>query len=314
MIDIRALTKRYGDTWALRGIDLQVPKGELCVLLGPSGCGKSTLLKLINGLLVPTGGEVFIDGRSSRDIPPAQLRRGIGYVVQSVGLFPHYTVARNIALVPGLLKWPREQIRRRSEELLDLIGLPAEFTDKYPHELSGGEAQRVGVARALAADPPILLMDEPFGSVDPLNRERLQRAFLSIQKTLKKTVVFVTHDVREAMLLGDRIVLMQEGKILREGRPIDYLRGPGDDFSRAFLGSDLALQLLGRYQAAEAAQLADSPPDDLPQVEGEASLARALAVMLTTGAEAVRVQGERPLLLTIAGLQRFFTGETADAP
>ena len=195
------------------------------MLLGPSGCGKSTLLRLINALTPADSGTVTVRGQDISRMPPEQLRRGIGYVVQNVGLFPHYTVRRNIAVVPELLKWKKPDIIKRTAFLMELTGLPQKYLDKYPHELSGGEAQRVGVARALAADPPILLMDEPFGSVDPLNRERLQRSFLDIQRTLKKTVLFVTHDVSEALIMGDRILLLREGRMARSGTPREMVFG-----------------------------------------------------------------------------------------
>jgi osmoprotectant transport system ATP-binding protein len=204
---------------------LTVLRGETLVLLGRSGSGKTTLLKLINRMLVPTQGQVFVEGRATTDTDPIHLRRGIGYVIQEAGLFPHFTIAENVALVPSLEKWNPTRIAARVEELLQLVGLnPAEFSARHPRELSGGQRQRVGVARALAADPPILLMDEPFGALDPVTRAELQREFSALARRLKKTIVFVTHDIREALLLGQRIALLQAGRLVALGSPKDFLR------------------------------------------------------------------------------------------
>lgn len=303
MIKTIDLVKSYEDDPAVRGVNLEVPAGQLCVLLGPSGCGKSTLLKLINALIPPDSGDILIDGKNTRDIPPETLRRGIGYVVQNVGLFPHYTVRRNIGVVMKLLKKPKAEIEGRVRFLLDLIGLPQSYADRYPRELSGGEAQRVGVARALAADPKILLMDEPFGSVDPLNRERLQKSFLDIHRTLKKTVLFVTHDVSEALVLGDRIVLMQEGRVAREGTPGDLVFEEGDAFSRAFFGSEMALKLLTRYTVGQAYTRGLQPESiacaaskwkkaQACAVNGDMPLSEALSLMIINGCRDLMVGGE----------------------
>jgi osmoprotectant transport system ATP-binding protein len=201
----------------LQDLTLDVMRGEILILLGRSGSGKTTALKLLNRLLDPSSGEILIDGRASRQWDVIQLRRHTGYAIQEVGLFPHYTVARNIGLVPEIENWPKERIARRVEELLRLVGLPPEIGARYPHQLSGGQRQRVGVARALAADPPILLMDEPFGALDPLTRADLQREFLALQQQLQKTVLFVTHDLHEALVLGTRIALLEEGKLISCG-------------------------------------------------------------------------------------------------
>lgn len=315
MIRTESLTKLYNGIPAVNRVDLHVPQGELCVLLGPSGCGKSTLLRMLNALISPDEGEIAINGKKINQVVPEQLRRSIGYVVQNVGLFPHYTVRRNIGIVPGLLKWPKEKIEKRMMFLLDLIGLPLAYAEKYPHELSGGEAQRVGVARALAADPPILLMDEPFGSVDPLNRERLQRSFADIQRTLRKTVLFVTHDVSEALLLGDRILLMREGKIVRSGTPRDMVFSSGDAFSKAFFGSEMALRLLSRHHAGEAGRpgrLSGQPGCAVPE---EASLSEALSLMLISQCDALTVTsgGVPSGILDFDSLLRFFREGGADA-
>ena len=206
-------------------ITLEVPEGETLVLLGRSGSGKTTLLKLINGMLLPTEGEVLVEGRSTRDWDLISLRRGIGYVIQDAGLFPHYTVAENVALVPTLEKWDRRRTAVRVGELLTLVGLDsAEFANRRPRELSGGQRQRVGVARALAADPPLLLMDEPFGALDPVTRAELQREFSALARRLGKTIVFVTHDLREALLLASRIVLLEAGRIVASASPQEFLR------------------------------------------------------------------------------------------
>jgi osmoprotectant transport system ATP-binding protein len=207
------------------GVSLEIPEGETLVLLGRSGSGKTTLLKLINGMLLPTKGEVFVQGRSTRDWDLIRLRRGIGYVIQDAGLFPHFTVAENVALVPSLEKWDRCRTAVRVGELLTLVGLdPSEFAGRYPRELSGGQRQRVGVARALAADPPILLMDEPFAALDPVTRAELQREFSALARRLGKTIVFVTHDLREALLLASRIVLLEAGRIVASATPQEFLR------------------------------------------------------------------------------------------
>ena len=309
MIRTIGLSKFYTEFPAVREVDLTVPKGELCVLLGPSGCGKSTLLKMINALVAPTSGSVFINGRDTKTIPPEILRRAIGYVVQNIGLFPHYTVKRNIGVVMKLLDRPKAEIDHRVNELLDLIGLPQKYRDKYPRELSGGEAQRVGVARALAADPDILLMDEPFGSVDPLNRERLQKSFADIHKTLKKTVLFVTHDVSEALALGDRILLMQEGRLVRAGTPGELVFEEGNAFSRAFFGSDMALRLLARYQVGQA-YTPGFPPDDskvpLCRVHKDMPLSEALSLMIKKGCRELAVEGNLPGTLSFDSLLAYF--------
>lgn len=252
MIEFDGVVKNYGEHRALDGVSFTVPDGCVTVLIGPSGCGKSTSLKLVNRLLEPDDGYVRVNGRPVKSFAVEQLRRGIGYVIQSVGLLPHMTVKQNIGLVPKLLGRDRAWRADRAVELLSLMGLdPDVYVGKYPSQLSGGEAQRVGVARALAADPPILLMDEPFGAVDPLNRETLQNEFISLQKKLKKTVIFVTHDLDEAVRVADRIVLMQEGLVVQEASPERLLGGPGNDFVREFVGSDRALKRLGRFLVAD---------------------------------------------------------------
>jgi osmoprotectant transport system ATP-binding protein len=248
MIELRNVTRRYGDVTAVDGVSFRVEGGEVCVVIGPSGCGKTTALKMINRMLEPTAGEVKVFGKDVRDYRPESLRRQIGYVIQSVGLFPHMTVADNIAVVPRLLSWERARISDRVRELLALIGLdPGAYAGKYPSELSGGEAQRIGVARALAADPPLLLMDEPFGAVDPLNREILQGEFARIQQRVRKTVVFVTHDLDEAIRLAGRIVIMEKGRVIQHDTPENILARPASKFVSDFVGADRALKRLSRY-------------------------------------------------------------------
>jgi osmoprotectant transport system ATP-binding protein len=223
-IEFRDVSYRVASTQVLSEFNLQVQCGETLVLLGRSGSGKTTSLKLVNRLLSPTSGEIRVKGVSNAEGDVIRLRRSIGYVIQDVGLFPHFTVARNIGLVPKIEGWPEDRIRARVQELLQTVGLTADTASRYPHQLSGGQRQRVGVARALAADPEILLMDEPFGALDPLTRDELQREFLSLQQRLHKTVVFVTHDLREALRLGTRIALMEAGRLVTVLSPVEFLR------------------------------------------------------------------------------------------
>jgi osmoprotectant transport system ATP-binding protein len=219
MIRLENVTKQYGTILAVSALSFEVNEGEVCVLIGPSGCGKTTTLRMINRLIEPTSGRILINGRDTREFRPEKLRRTIGYAIQSVGLFPHMTVAENIAVVPRLLHWGKSDIDSRIEELLHLVNLdPGQVSGKYPKELSGGQAQRVGVARALAADPPILLMDEPFGAVDPLTRERLQAQFIRIQQEIRKTIILVTHDLDEAIRLAARIAIMGSGRLHERGQ------------------------------------------------------------------------------------------------
>ncbi|HWT89525.1 MAG TPA: ABC transporter ATP-binding protein [Solirubrobacterales bacterium] len=240
-------TKRYGKAAepAVDRLTLEVPAGEICVLVGPSGCGKTTAMKMVNRTVEISSGDVLIGGASVRDRSPAQLRREIGYVIQQVGLFPHRTVSENIGTVPQLLGWEKERTSARAEELLALIGLDPELGDRYPAQLSGGQQQRVGVARALAADPLVMLMDEPFGAIDPINRERLQNEFLRLQAEIRKTVLFVTHDIDEAIKMGDRIAVMREGGRLEQyATPAELLMAPATEFVEDFVGADRALKRL----------------------------------------------------------------------
>ncbi|MCX2732185.1 ATP-binding cassette domain-containing protein [Saccharopolyspora sp. NFXS83] len=240
MIEFRSVRKEYpGGAVAVDDVDLKVEAGTITVLVGPSGCGKTTLLRMVNRMIDPTSGTVLVDGRDVREADPARLRRGIGYVIQQAGLFPHRTVVDNIATVPRLFRASRRDTRRRAQELLDLVGLPATLADRYPAQLSGGQQQRVGVARALAADPPVLLMDEPFSAVDPVVREGLQDELLRLQGELGKTVLFVTHDIDEAVKLGEKVaVLRTGGHVAQYAAPDELLARPADDFVTSFIGRD----------------------------------------------------------------------------
>jgi len=246
-LEFRKASKSYPgtDQPAIRELSLEVAAGELCILIGPSGCGKTTAMRLVNRMIELTSGDVLLDGVSIRDRPPAELRRHIGYAIQQIGLFPHQTVAQNIATVPKLLDWDAQRVRSRVDELLELVGLEAAMAGRYPGQLSGGQRQRVGVARALAADPPLLLMDEPFGAIDPITRGRLQEEFRHLQQDLGKTVVFVTHDIDEALKLGDRIAVLKPGGVLAQyATPEDLVRSPVDEFVEAFVGADRMIERL----------------------------------------------------------------------
>jgi osmoprotectant transport system ATP-binding protein len=230
---------------AITDFSLEVPAGELTIFIGPSGSGKTTAMRLVNRMIELTSGDVRVDGVSVKDRPAAELRRGIGYAIQQIGLFPHLSIADNIGTVPKLLGWSKDRIRARVEELLDLVSLDRDVAGRYPSQLSGGQRQRVGVARALAADPPLLLMDEPFGAIDPITRERLQNEFLRLQEEIRKTVVFVTHDIDEAIKMGDRVAILREGGHLAQyGTPEEILVRPADDFVARFVGADRALKRL----------------------------------------------------------------------
>jgi len=247
-------TKRYGNSAkpAVDHLTLEVPAGEICVLVGPSGCGKTTAMRMVNRTVDLTEGNILIGGESVRDREPARLRREIGYVIQQIGLFPHRTIAENIAAVPQLLGWRKERIAARTTELLELIGLDPELGDRYPAQLSGGQQQRVGVARALAADPLVMLMDEPFGAIDPINRERLQNEFLRLQAQVRKTVLFVTHDIDEAIKMGDRIAVMREGgRVAQYATPAEILMSPADGFVEDFVGADRALKRLALMRVSD---------------------------------------------------------------
>ena len=310
MIRLDRVSKRYPDgTVAVEELTLDVPAGAIAVLVGPSGCGKTTTMRMVNRLVEPTGGRIFVGGEDVTSADPVKLRRNIGYVIQQVGLFPHQTVAANVATVPRLLHWERRRTGERVDELLDLVGLdPAVHRDRYPHQLSGGQRQRVGVARALAADPPVLLMDEPFGAVDPVARDRLQAEFLRLQEQVRKTVVFVTHDIDEAIRLGDRIAVMREGGLLEQyADPATLLSSPATDFVADFVGADRTLRRLSVLDvdfsqaagwptvasgatATEATEVMDRAEADWAVVTGTGDAPRWLARSAASAAEA----GDRP--------------------
>jgi len=253
VIEFQNVVKRFPDGFqAVKGLDLKVHDGEICVFIGPSGCGKTTSMRMVNRLLSISEGKIMVEGRDNRDFPTEELRRKIGYAIQQIGLFPHFTVLDNIAVVPRLLGWDETRIRKRVDELLDLVGLDPDINrDKYPRQLSGGQQQRVGVARALGADPPIMLMDEPFGAIDPITREVLQEEFLSIQKEISKTIIFVTHDIDEAIKMGDRIAILKDGALVQYDTPDNILAHPKDRFVRDFVGADRALKRLGLVRVHE---------------------------------------------------------------
>jgi osmoprotectant transport system ATP-binding protein len=246
-LEFRDVTKRYpsASSAAVDHLSLTVPAGEICVLVGPSGCGKTTAMRLVNRMIDLTSGEILIDGKTVSKRDPADLRREIGYVIQQIGLFPHLSINANIGVVPKLLNWDKARIETRSAELLELVGLPEEMGRRFPSQLSGGQRQRVGVARALAADPPLMLMDEPFGAIDPINRDRLQNEFLRLQGIIRKTIVFVTHDIDEAIKMGDRIAILKEGgELIQYDTPAEILAHPANDFVAQFVGADRGLKRL----------------------------------------------------------------------
>lgn len=285
MIELKNVTRRFGQSVAVDNINLTIETGEVCVLVGSSGCGKSTTLRMINRLLPRSAGEILVDGQDINTVNPEQLRLNMGYVIQGTGLFPHWTVARNVAMVPELLKWPRERIDQRVHELLSLLDLdPAIHAEKYPWQLSGGQAQRVGVARALAANPNILLMDEPFGALDAITRESLQLEMLRIQQQVRKTTVFVTHDIDEALKLATRIAVMDQGCIIQHDTPENILRRPASEFVENLVGrQDRGLKLMSLRRVADLMQREPQPASPQPGVEGvkeEDSLRLALSMML----------------------------------
>jgi osmoprotectant transport system ATP-binding protein len=265
------VTKRYAgsDAPAISGLDLDVAGGEICVLVGPSGSGKTTAMRMVNRMVEITEGDILVGGTSVRERSPAELRREIGYVIQQIGLFPHRTVGDNIATVPRLLGWDRDRVRQRVEELLELVRIDRGLGERYPAQLSGGQQQRVGVARALAADPGVMLMDEPFGAVDPINRERLQNEFLRLQADVRKTILFVTHDIDEAIKMGDRVAILREGGHLAQyATPAELLMAPADDFVEDFVGADRALKRLALMRVGDI-DLWEAPLAHIGQTTGE---------------------------------------------
>ncbi|CAN5865204.1 N/A [soil metagenome] len=297
MIEFREVYKTYAgtDEPVVKDLSFEIPEGEICVLVGPSGCGKTTTMRMVNRLVEISSGEIMIEGESVTDKSATELRRKIGYAIQGIGLFPHRTISDNVATVPKLLEWDRDRIRERVDELLRLVGLaPEDYRDRYPAELSGGQQQRVGVARAMAADPPIMLMDEPFGAVDPITRTRLQEEFLNIQEGIKKTIVFVTHDIDEAIKMGDRIAILKQGGVLAQyDTPATILSDPTSEFVSSFVGSDRVLKNLSltRVGDVELEPYADDG-SGLPRISAQLTLKDALSELIGSGADRGLVYSE----------------------
>ena len=310
-ITLRGVSKRFdgSDTDAVSGLDLDIAAGSIVVLIGPSGCGKTTTLRMINRLIEPTAGTIEIGGVDVTERPKEELRRDIGYVIQQVGLFPHHTIGTNIATVPRMLGWDKDRIRERTHELAVLVGLDETLLDRYPDELSGGQQQRVGVARALAADPPVLLMDEPFGAVDPIVRTRLQDELLALQEQVDKTIVLVTHDIDEALKVGDRIALLNVGGILEQyATPDALLRDPANDFVESFVGEDRSMKRL------QLKTVADLPHERGPVVEVASPIAEAEAVMARYSSEWIGVVDDSRFLGWVSGADLASSETLAEAP
>jgi osmoprotectant transport system ATP-binding protein len=301
MIELQNVSKNFDGVVVLEDISMKVETGEMVMLIGPSGCGKSTLLRMVNRMIEASSGTILIDGRDTGDLDPVTLRRGIGYVIQSIGLFPHMSVLENIEVVPSILGTPKPERKKRAEELLNMVGLePKQFADRYPRELSGGQQQRIGIARALAADPPILLMDEPFGALDPLARDRLQDEFLRISAEIQKTILFVTHDLDEAIKLGDRICLLNAGSIQQFDTPKAMLHRPANAFVESFLGPDRELKRLARMPVTQlmrpSAAMFDSSLESIASTTtSKEALSRLLAgndqLMVTEAGKVIGVVG-----------------------
>ena len=293
------VTKRYAgrDSAAIDDLSLEIPAGAFCVLVGPSGGGKTTALKMVNRLIPFDSGDIRIDGRSINALPATELRRGIGYVIQQVGLFPHQTIGENIATVPRLLGWPKARTAARTAELLELVGLEAADAKRYPAQLSGGQRQRVGLARALAADPPVLLMDEPFGAVDPITRFRLQSELQRLHREVGKTVIFVTHDVDEAIHMGDRIAILREGGVLAQyDTPDAILAHPADEFVAQFIGEDRALRRLALRTLGDVTLRPGAPSEPGSRVSPDTTVRNAVSQMLETNSDqVVVVDGDKVL-------------------
>lgn len=292
MLRFEHVSKMYknGKT-AVDDLSFEFEQGEFICFIGPSGCGKTTTMKMINRLIEPTKGSIYINGENVMEKDPVQLRREIGYVIQQIGLFPHMTIRQNISLVPKLLKWPEEKRRARAAELLNLVNMTPDYLDKYPHELSGGQQQRIGVLRALAADQPLILMDEPFGALDPITRDALQEEFKKLQKRLGKTIVFVTHDMDEALKLADRIVIMRDGRIVQCDTPDEILRNPADDFVEEFIGKDRLIQARPNIQTVE--QIMNPSPIT---ITGDRTLTDAIQLMKQNRVDSLLVVDDQKIL------------------
>ena len=293
MIKFENVTKIYPNTKNLvvNNLTLHIEEGEICVLVGPSGCGKTTTMKMVNRLIEPTSGNIYINGENIMNQNPVELRRSIGYVIQNVGLFPHMTIAENIATVPKEKKWDKERIDKRVDELLKLMELnPEIYGNRKPSDLSGGQKQRVGVARALAANPPVMLMDEPFGALDPITRSKLQNEFLRLQEKLRKTVIFVSHDIDEAIKMGDKIVVVRNGKIVQQGTPDDILSNPADEFVENLIGGNRSIKRLNLVTCNEIMHNTFSVKIDTP-------IAEAKSIMLENGLKSMALTGQNNKLI-----------------
>lgn len=298
MIKLKNVTKKFGDKIAVNNLSIELKKGEICTFVGESGCGKSTTLKMINRLIDADFGVIEINGENICNYKEEELRRKIGYVVQSIGLFPHMNVRENISIVPKLLKWDEEKILERVKELINLVGLDVQaYINKYPSELSGGEAQRIGVARALAADPEIILMDEPFGAIDPLNRGNLQESFLKIQKDLKKTVIFVTHDMDEAMKMGDKIAIMSKGRLEYFGSPEEIVLSK-NEFIKSFLGTESHIKILARFNV-EKYMNSKYKDNTKYNVDAKANVRDVIAIMFEHGVDKINVMKNNEIIGTV---------------
>ncbi|MED4523301.1 betaine/proline/choline family ABC transporter ATP-binding protein [Bacillus velezensis] len=293
MLTLENVSKTYkGGKKAVNSISLNIDKGEFICFIGPSGCGKTTTMKMINRLIEPTEGRILIEGRNIMEQDPVELRRSIGYVIQQIGLFPHMTIQQNITLVPKLLKHPAEKRKERARELLKLVDMGPEYLDRYPHELSGGQQQRIGVLRALAAEPPLILMDEPFGALDPITRDSLQEEFKKLQKNLHKTIVFVTHDMDEAIKLADRIVILKAGEIVQAGTPDEILRFPANEFVEEFIGKERLIQS-SSPDIERVEQIMNSAP---VTVTAEKTLSAAIQLMHAERVDSLLVIDEKNVL------------------
>ena len=319
-IEFRAVTKRYPgrEAPAVRELSLSVPAGEICVLIGPSGSGKTTAMKMVNRLIDITEGDITIGGQSVRSLDLTELRRGIGYVFQQIGLFPHMSVEDNIGTVPRLLGWDKQRIRDRVGELLELVGLEQSDAKRYPGQFSGGQRQRIGVARAMAADQPIMLMDEPFGAVDPIARDRLQNDFLRLHAEVRKTVIFVTHDIDEAIKMGHRVAILRDGELVQYGTPDEILASPANEFIADFVGADRGLKrlLLRKLAEIELTPATNGEADDLPTIDEDTCLRDALSMMVTQRVSALTVlgtAGERRGTVSMESLAHFADLDRADA-
>ncbi|MEP9408336.1 betaine/proline/choline family ABC transporter ATP-binding protein [Peribacillus frigoritolerans] len=292
MLKIENVSKIYkGGKKAVKNISLDIKKGEFICFIGPSGCGKTTTMKMINRLIEPSEGKILINGENIMDKDPVELRRQIGYVIQQIGLFPHMTILENITLVPKLLKWNEQKKKERALELLQLVDMRPEYLERYPYELSGGQQQRIGVLRALASNPPLILMDEPFGALDPITRDALQEEFKNLQRTLDKTIVFVTHDMDEAIKLADRIVILKAGEIVQVGTPDEILRNPANEFVEEFIGKDRLLQTRPNVELVE--QIMSRNPISITE---EKSLTDAITIMREKRVDSLLVVDEQNVL------------------